>query len=173
MRPSRPIGFTLIEVCVSMALLLIGAMGLIGLANQGNRMNADGRRVMRATAIGQDLIANVELWDYTDARLANAATGNDGDIGDAAGVFESLATPPFDHAEADLTLGGGPWLGVPQAELVSGQYERYWNVSESDDWNGNGVPDLKRIAVIVRWPQGAGWRRIVFFTTKPNPADAQ
>jgi len=172
--PNRtPRGFTLIESMVAMMVLLIGALGVMGLANQGEKMNGDGRRVMRATAIAQDLIANVELWNYADARLLNRIPDNDADIGDQALAFEAVSPPLYDYGEADLTAGGNPWLGVPAAGLADGAYERYWNVSEGDDWNTNGIPDAKRIAVIVRWPQGAGFRRIVLYTTKANPADSQ
>jgi type IV pilus assembly protein PilV len=155
---------------VAMALLVIGGVGVLGVAGQGVRMNADGRRVTRAAALAQDLVANIDLWAYDDPRLSNAVAGNDLDIGDAAGNFESDAPPVADHVEADL---GPTWLGVPQAEIAAAGYERYWNVSEGDDWNGNTVPDAKRIAVIIRWPQGSGFRRLVLFTTKGNPADSQ
>jgi len=168
----RPIGFTLIEVMVAMVLLLITALGLVGLASQGNAMNADGRRMTRATAIAQDLVANVELWAYDDARLANATTANDTDLGDADGHYETDPSPGADHDEAHLRLGGGAWLGIATADLAAGSFERFWNVAEVDDWNANGIPDMKRIAVVVRWPHGSSWRRIVLFTTKINPAES-
>lgn len=167
---TRSGGFTLIEVTVAMAILLLGALGLAGLTNMGNRMNSDGRRVTRATAIAQDLLANIALWEYADARLANGNTGNDADLGDGALAFESGGTPPADHAEADLGAG---WLGIPAADLAAGGYQRFWNVSSADDWNGNGRPDAIRIAVIVRWPIGTGFRRIVLYTTKINPEEMQ
>lgn len=171
MRANEEAGYTLIEVMIAMVLLLIGAVGLLGLASQGNAMNADGRRMTRATAIAQDLVANVELWAYDDARLANRTTANDTDLGDADGVFETEATPVADHGEADLALGG-PWLGIPASELTAGGFQRYWNVAEIDDWNANGIRDMKRIAVVVRWPHGSAWRRIVLFSTKINPAES-
>lgn len=166
-----PRGFTLVEVMVAMALLVIGSVGVIGLANQSARMNGDGRRMTRAVALAQDLVQNIELWSYDDPRLANGVTTNDNDIGDDAEAFETDVTPVADHREAELT--GTTWLGVPHDEIAAAGYERFWNVSDADDWNGNGTRDLKRIAVIVRWPQGAAYRRIVLYTTKPNPADAQ
>ena len=43
-------------------------------------------------------------------------------------------------------------------------------MAEPDDTNGNGVPDARRIAVIVRWPQGAGYGRTVLYTVKVNPS---
>jgi hypothetical protein len=134
-------------------------------------MNGDALRMTRATAIAQDLLNQISTWPYNDARLANANTANDADVGDTAFAFEG-ATPPFDHGEADLGAG---WLGIPTADLQGGGYERYWNVATlaSDDTNGNGVPDAMRIAVIVRWPWGNGWRRIVLMAVKANPAEAQ
>jgi prepilin-type N-terminal cleavage/methylation domain-containing protein len=171
---STPHGFGLIEVMISMALLVTAAVGVLGLAVKSAQMNFDGRRITRAAALAQDLVANIDLWAYDDPRLTNSVGGNDLDIGDAEAAFEqaSIATTP-DHTEADLTADGALWLGVPQAAIVAGGYERYWNVSEGDDWNGNLIPDAKRIAVIIRWPQGAGFRSLVLYTTKINPADSQ
>lgn len=162
-------GLTLVESLVAMAVLMIGAMGLVGLNRQGIRLNADGRRMTRAVNVAQDLLGQVETWAYDDPRLANRTTSNDVDYADAAYAFEGASFDP-DHAEADLTAGGTEWLGLPTADLATGSYERYWNVSELDDQNGNGIPDGRRIAVIVRWPQGAGFRRIVLHAAKLNPA---
>ncbi|GEJ55660.1 hypothetical protein AMYX_04010 [Anaeromyxobacter diazotrophicus] len=173
MRSHHPHGFSLVEVTIAMALLVIGAVGALGIASQSVKMNEDGRRITRAAALAQDLVANINLWAYDDPRLTNALPANDTDLGDGTLAFEAAGAPPADHGEVDLTAGGAVWLGVPQAEFAAAGYERYWNVSESDDWNGNTVPDAKRIAVIVRWPQGGGFRRLVLFTTKVNPADAQ
>jgi hypothetical protein len=87
---------------------------------------------------------------------------------------QAVPTLAPDHGEADLgTNPNLPWQGIGTADIAAAGYERYWNVSESDDWNFNGKPDLKRIAVIVRWPLGGGFfRRIVLFTTKLNPAES-
>ena len=43
----------------------------------------------------------------------------------------------------------------------------------TDDSNGNGVADGRRIAVVVRWPHGAGWRRVVLMGYKADPSEAQ
>lgn len=169
--PSRaPRGLTLVETMVAMSIMLIGAMGMVATSKQGLRMNGDGRRMTRAVTIAQDLASQVELWEYADPRLANTSASNDPDYGDAAFAFEAATgTPAADHGEADLTAGGTEFEGLPAASLQAGQYERYWNVAEVDDANGNGNPDGKRIAVIVRWPQGAGFRRIVLHLAKSNP----
>jgi hypothetical protein len=35
------------------------------------------------------------------------------------------------------------------------------------------VIDSARIAVIVRWPQGSSWRRVVLLGLKRNPVEAR
>jgi Tfp pilus assembly protein PilV len=173
-------GSTLLEAIIAMGVVMMGAMGLMGLNNQGMKYLGDGRRITRATAIAQDLANQISLWPYTDARLANANASNDDDIGDTAGNLEASgpASAFVDHGEADL---GATWLGIPAADLAANGFERYWNVSSNDpgapgallDANANGVADGLRVAIIVRWPQGSGWRSIVMYVTKINPADVQ
>ncbi len=182
-RPSR--GYTLIEAMVAMVVLLTGALAAVGINDMGVRLDGDGRRMTRATAIAEDLAAQIALWPYTDPRLTNPVPDNDDNIGDTGFALESTPDSGLadlvDHGEADLTLGGTTWLGIPQAQLQANGFQRYWNVSFNDpaapgtllDANGNGVADGMRIAIVVRWPQGAGWRRIVLLTSKVNPADVQ
>ena len=166
----RSRGFTIIEVMAAMAIMVIGAVGLVGLHTIGITVNGDARRMTRATAIAQDLLNQIELWPYADARLA-PRTGTSTDIGDPTFAFQWATPPPADHKEADLTLGGAVWNGIPLANI--NDYERYWNVIEVDDSNNNGIKDAKRIGVIVRWPQSGAWRRVVLLSVKPNPLEFQ
>ena len=156
-------GFTLIEVMLAMALLAIGVAGLMGLLRTGYLVNADARRMTRAVTIAQDLMNQMELWPYGDPRLAIGAKAET-DITDDAGTYLTEETPVADHTEADLESG---FQGIPAAAL-DGIFQRYWNVSYQDDANGNGTPDGVRVAVIVRWPHGSGWRRVVLTGFKPN-----
>jgi Tfp pilus assembly protein PilV len=160
----------LIEVMIAVALLVIAAVGVAQMARASTALNADARRITRATAIAQDLLGQIETWDYDDARLVNTVTGNDADYGDGSQKFEGATGFTVEHAEADLTLNGLDWNGLPPEALAAGGYERYWNVAEPDDRNSNGIADGKRIAVIVRWPHGAGFRRLVLYTAKVNPS---
>ena len=162
-------GTTLIEAMVAVSVLLVVALGTLGLHGQQLKMNGDARRTTEASALAQDLIENISLWAWEDARLTNANTANDADYADRAARFES-ANPPADHAEAELVDPLlGTWNGIP-ARLG---FERYWNVAEVDDADGNGIADAKRIAVIVRWRSGSGWRRIVLLTSKLNTSEAR
>ncbi len=174
-------GSTLVEVMAAMGVMLIGAAGAAGLNSMGMRIDGDGRRLTRATAIAEDLAQQIQLWPYADPRLANANAANDDDIGDTTFAAEQQADVSglVDHGEADLTLGGAAWLGIPATDLQGAGYERYWSVSFNDpgnpgallDTNSNMVPDGMRVAVMVRWPHLGTWRRIVVFVTKVNLAD--
>lgn len=167
-------GNSLIEVMAAIAVMLVGGAGVVGLNKMGLRLDGDGRRITRATAIAEELAAQIQMWPYTDLRLSNGNTGNDDDIGDVGfaleqPTFTAASTP--DHSDADLGAG---WNGTPTPEIAAGGFERYWNVSFNDpenpgrllDQNRNGVADGMRIAVVVRYRTDVGWRRIVVFTTK-------
>ena len=163
-------GTTLLETMIAMAVMLVATVGTLSMNVQHLRMNGEARRVTEATAIARDLVENISTWPYGDARLANTQSGNDGDIADDAFKFEGAVTSSdYDHAEADLTAGGASWTGLPSRA----GFERYWNVAYPDDADLNGTPDAVRVAVIVRWQVGGGWRRVVLLTTKVNPGEAQ
>lgn len=167
-----PRGVTLIENMIAMAVLLIGATGLASTQRQSAMYMGDARKMTRASSFAGDLVTQIQLWDFDDPRLSNPNTSNDADVGDSSFAFQELGTPPADHGEADLTLGGRTWAGLPEDALLANGMERYWNVSYDDvDSNGNAIPDAVRVAVIVRFRSGAGWRRIVVPSVKVNPAD--
>ncbi len=179
-------GATIVEVMAAMAVMLIGASGVAGLTTVGLQLDGDGRKITRATALAEDLVNQISIWPYDDPRLSNPNAANDDDIGDTLFQLQNVAdpTPLIDHGEADLTAGGTTWYGIPTplpADVASNGFQRFWSVSFNDpanpgallDGNGNGVADGMRVAVIVRWPHGAGYRRIVMFLTKVNPADAR
>jgi prepilin-type N-terminal cleavage/methylation domain-containing protein len=179
MRSQSPRGFTLLETVIAMGVLLIGATGMVGLHMQGLRMEGDARRITRATAVAQDLMDQISTWPWGDARLGSPALSNNtmlATLGDPAFAFENSGTPTasFSDASGGLTSNGGlPWNGIPLASTQAEGYERYWNVAYVDDSNANNVPDAARIAVIVRYPAGLGFRRVVLLGSKLNPAEAR
>ena len=171
-------GTTLIESMVAMVILLVGALGMMSLHSTGLRLQGEAREITRATAIAQDLMNQIQAWEYADVRLAEVNDANNRDVGDDAQLFNVYGTtPPFDHAEADLTAGGAGWTGISTAALAVGGFERYWNVSTVNpdgsiiDSGSNGIVDGMRIGVIVRWPQGGSWHRVVLHGFKVNPED--
>jgi type IV pilus modification protein PilV len=75
-------GVTLIEAMVAMVVLLVGAIGMVSLHSTGVRIQGEAREITRATAIAQDLMNQIQTWEYADARLANANASNDADPSD-------------------------------------------------------------------------------------------
>ncbi len=178
MRTRQTRGFTLLETVLAMAILLIGATGMVGLHMQGLRMEGDARRITRATAIAQDLMDQISTWPWADPRLGTATaveTTMLDTLGDPTFAFEHSTTPTasFSDAGGALTQGSTTWNGIPLSDTQAQGYERYWNVAYADDSNANGVPDAARIAVIVRYPAGVGYRRVVLLGSKLNPAEAR
>lgn len=145
-------GATLIEAMIAMLVVAIGAAGTIGVHLHQAARNAEARRITEATSLAQDLVENMSLWAWNDTRLADSRPDNNADLGDTARAFEGNSFVA-DHAEADL---GSGWTGLP----ARAGFERYWNVAT--------VGTQSRIAVIVRWPLGSGWRRVVAFTTRAD-----
>ncbi|BDG04280.1 type IV pilus modification PilV family protein [Anaeromyxobacter oryzae] len=138
-------GTTLLEAMIAMVVLLCGALGVIGINNLGLRLNDSARKMTRATAIAQDLVDNIALWPWGDARLTTGA-----------------------HAEVDLTAGGAVFPGVPLAELQDGNdFQRSWTATYVDDADGDGTFDAVRVAVTVQWSTGS----LTVYTTKLNPAE--
>lgn len=180
-RRRAPRGSSLVEALAAMAVMLTGAAGLASLNTMSIRYDADGRRITRATAIAEDLAAQIAQWPYADTRLTNDNTSNDQTIGDPGFLLQGASDPTsyIDHGEADLTKGGTTFFGIPTGDAALSGFERYWNVSFDDpgnpgnllDYNGNGVADGMRVAVIVRWQVGGGWRRVVLIVNKANPGD--
>jgi Tfp pilus assembly protein PilV len=165
-------GFSIVENMLAMAVLFIGAAGVVGVQRQSGIFLGDARKITRAAAYANDLATQIQLWDFDDPRLANPNVANDADVGDSSFQFQALETPPFDHGEADLVAGGKVWTGLSVDFLQANGMERYWNVSYTDvDTNGNAIPDAVRVAVIVRWRSDGAWRRIVVPVVKVNPAE--
>ncbi len=173
-RHSQAGGFTLIEAMIAMAVLLIGALGLMGMFTHGVRLNGDARRLLRAGTIAEDLINTVQTRPYgdavTQALLDNALKANDADIADTQLKFTTSADPVADgladHDETTLDGLGAAWTGIPKGEL--GDYERYGNVAILDATGHNSI-DSVQIAAIVRWRYGQGYRRVVMHSGVLNP----
>jgi len=161
----RARGFTLLEAMVAMAVLLLGATGLMSLHSMGIRMNGDARVMTRATLVAQDLVAQMQTWSFaTDPRLE--MNGRTGAFADDDQVFASdaLSTTDYDHTEDELATD---WHGMPTAALEELGITRYWNVQDRLD--DLGRPVGKQVAVIVRWGGQGSWRRLVLLTYLYNP----
>lgn len=157
--PRRPApgarGISLLESMIAMVVVAIGAAGTIAVNAHMASRNGEARRITEATGIAQDMVENMAGWAWDDPRLSDNDTTNNGKLGDPDRKFET-ATFTADHGEADLTLNSATWTGLP----TRGDFQRYWNVA------ADGTQ--RRIAVIVRWPSGAGWKRVVSYTSRAD-----
>jgi type II secretory pathway pseudopilin PulG len=169
-RHARGTGFTLIEAMLAMAVLLVGAMGLLSLHAFGLQMNDRARVMTRATAIAQDLLDQMQTWDYlSDPRLVDPG-GDPTAYSDPDGAFEGpVSASMYDHEEAELETTGPSWNGIPSAAVQQLGFTRYWNIAAVDT-DVNGALSGIRVAVIVRWTQGGAGRRIVLVGFLRNPA---
>ncbi len=162
-------GVTLVENMMAIAVLAAASTGAVSMSNQSIRAGGEARRITRATEIAQDLVTQVQLWAWDDARLANSNPANDRDIGNSSA---------FDHDEEDITVHGtDPNILAREIADFNG-LRRFLNVSYVDndgtllDANNNGTPDAVRVAVIVQWAASGGTHEVVLLTTKVNPGDA-
>jgi prepilin-type N-terminal cleavage/methylation domain-containing protein len=166
-------GFTLIEAMMAMAVLLIGSLGLLSLHKLGLQLNSDARITTRATGLAEDLITQMQSWDYAnDPRMQDSNTSNDATYSDPLGAFdrEPVDTAAYDHAEPELEGSGSPWLGVPTADAQAAGFTRYWNIAQNPaDVGPNGVLTGVRVAVIVRWVRDGVGRHITLTTFIRNP----
>ena len=139
---SRERGTTLIESMAAMLVVIVGFLGVMAVNKIGVKMNGDARTVTRASAIANDLVEQLGLLSYADARLA-----------------------PGTHGEADVTLGNTVhWGGIPTPVVQDGvPLPRSWTVTRVDDVDGNGIWDGARVAVTVG--------SVTLYTYKKNPAE--
>ena len=71
-RERRPRGFSIIEAMIASIVMLVGLLGLAALQVVGVRSNHFGKHMMQASQLAQDLIENIQRWDYNDVRLTPA-----------------------------------------------------------------------------------------------------
>jgi len=72
-------GFTTIESLIAAVVFLVGLAGLLGALVQARGATGQARRLMQATDIANDLAEQIQLWNFTDPRLAanDALCAND------------------------------------------------------------------------------------------------
>jgi len=170
----RASGVTLLEAMIAMGVLVMGSLGLLMLHQASVRMNTEARVVERATLLAQDLMSQMQTWNYAaDPRLGNTTTANDADFADSNWLFaQPVGNFVFDHQESELETQAAPfnWLGVPSVTAAQLGFTRYWNVAAAD-YDSNGVLNGLRVAAIVRWQneQTGTANRVVVIGFLPNP----
>jgi len=193
-------GFSLIESMVASVVMLIGLLGLAGLQVTGMRANNLGKRMAQASLLARDLVQNMQVWDYADARLtpqagaspAHTGTYSDTNHADVAEFWDLRntaaltsnvdgATVKFDYTDGaaggaltnQLAANYEGVLSPVDASLPAGEqtvYQRYWNVFLVD-LTSSGTPQGKLVQVMVRWKEpNFGYRQVTTSFYKCDPS---
>jgi type IV pilus assembly protein PilV len=111
MHRSRARGFSLLEVMISMAILLVGLLGMMHLQIWGLNSNQGARAQMQATQLAREIVTAVGRIPFDDPRLAPTALpvgsvlGAGGVILSGAWTFTSLPGVRPDSALEQGTSG--------------------------------------------------------------------
>ena len=170
-------GFTLIEVMVAMAVLLVGMLGLMRLQILGLTWNESARAHSRATELALELRSAMEQVPWGDGHLA--VTGTWGST--APAPYGSLLLGPDGSVAPGATAwnDASPILGVtPDASLerdslnpAQPRFQRRWTV-----WGYTNMASTNSGALIVAnsviWRDRGSMqaREVVVYTMRANPA---
>lgn len=180
MRPpfrTPPRGFSLLEVMIAFAILLVGLLPLLKLQVWGMRSNAGARAHTVAVHLASELAAGLEGLAFADPLL---------DVTEAIGP-----TPPatftsiVDGGGTIVESGAWPWQdskpipGVRSDATIAREYgtddagkpffHRRWRVYGYSPASG-GAATVKIIAVSVEWKEPAFWRsrEVVIYAESHN-----
>lgn len=168
-------GFTLIEVMIALAVLLVGMLGLMRLQILGLSWNQSARTQSRAMELALELRAGLEQLPYSDPRLAvtggwgttpptpfGALLGAGGSVASGATVWSDAS--PIPGVTLDSVLGSDPNSPLPL-------FQRRWTV-----WGYTGMTSMNAgaliIAISVIYVDRGSLqpREVVVYTQRVNPA---
>lgn len=177
-------GFSLIEGMIASFVFLLGMTGLLAAIVHARTSTAQARRQVRATAVAEDLVAQVQLWPYDDARLVSSGFPCVDDPTDAGHVLDGgddTQREAFLRCLADeARLKSGTWGGLPTSDFPVGtqewdRFQRYFVVREMAE-SGALVPAgqantgvRKLVWVLVVYRDGVQVRKVTSQLVKPNP----
>jgi len=194
-------GFSIIEAMIASIVMLVGLLGLASLQIVGVRSNHFGRHMTQGSQLAQDLIENLQRWDYNDARLtptvqrswnvqnaaSTAAVDVEWEMGRGVSATHADGSPytadfsdgttnasKTSALDATFCAAGCPYIGLSGDVDGDGvlDYQRYWNVWTTS-FDGSTTTG-KLIQVIVRWKEPVlGYRQTTASTFKeiPNQLD--
>ena len=171
-RRSAPDGFTLLEVMVSLALLLVGMLGLAQLQIYGVTGNQGARAQTLAASLARELATGLERLDPTDSRLAltgsagsSAPSGFGSLLADATAATVWDDTTPIPGVTLDSTLERDPSASTSQP-----LYHRRWTVWGYEPGGGTtAAVRLIAVSVVYRERHLAVPREVLIYTQKIDP----
>jgi type IV pilus modification protein PilV len=176
-----PRGFTLIEVTVALAILLIGLLGMLKLQFMGMGANHAARAQTVATQVARELVAGLESVPLGSPLLTAQGAG-----ATAPTSFGPLATGPASRATGATPYSdASPLPGTRTnaqltAERADMTFDRRWTVwdYQPDGVAASGVGNgaaAKLVAVSVQYtyhqtgPAGSGSGEVVLYLQRANP----
>lgn len=172
MRRARPPlaspGYTLLEVMIAFAILMIGLLGFMHFQLMAMNSTNGGRMHTTAALVAQEVAAGLERLPFGDPLLS--PTGSSG----------PTAPTPFGRlldAAHEVTPGAHEWddtapiPGVRSAAEVGLEYERRWSVWGYSPTAG-ASPSVKLVAISItyREPRIGIPREVIYFTQVADPA---
>ena len=127
-------GFTTIEALIASVVFLVGLSGLLGAMVQARMATGQARRLMQATDVANDLIEQIEMWQFNDPRLVVSGDLCGKDPLDKTGKLLNPGTSDYTayracmNGELMLTLSGAKFGGLPDPSFrdeSSGNITRY------------------------------------------------
>jgi prepilin-type N-terminal cleavage/methylation domain-containing protein len=150
-------GMTLLEVMISLAILLVGLVGMMQLQIWGIGSNQGARAHTQAMQIARDLAAGLEKLPFDDARLASTGT-TFGRLVQSDGTLPSSGY--FDYASATAIPG-------VQA-MVPPDFQRLWTVKDVAT-TGSGVgAKVIAVSVVYRERRLRDLREVILYVQQSN-----
>lgn len=181
--PRRAGGFSLIEVMIGLAILLVGLVPLLRLQIFGMASNSGARSHMVATQLAQELVSGIERLPFADPLVAaTEPTGPLSTGGSAPATFKPIVTGTGGIADTGARVWNDSTFAVPgvrtDATIKSAygtddtggpRFKRRWRVYGYSPAPG-GVPTVKVVAVSVVWrePSLTRPREVVLYTELHN-----
>lgn len=160
MHHPRSRGFSLLEVMISMAILLVGLLGMMHLQIWGMYSNQGARAQMQATQLAREIVTAVGRIPFDDGRLAPTALPVGSVLG-TGGVIQSeardlLAFPSLPGVRPDSALEQGS---------SGSMFQRFLTVQPI-----SGSPGAKLIGVsVVYWERGSPLpREVLMYVSRSN-----
>lgn len=163
-------GFTLIEVMVALAILLVAMIGMLHMHVIGVTSNGAARMHTQAAELAQELAQGLERLDPANTLIAPSATGSTPPT-----TFGGLVGPDgtIDYTSATAWVDGAVPGVRSSAEIPTG-YQRHWKVWGYVPASAPAAtnPGALLIAVSVIWNERAiaRPREVVRYSYVPVPA---
>lgn len=152
--PDRMLGFTLLEVLVSLVILLVGLLGIAGLMVKGQRANFEAYQRQQALALAQNLAEELRANQGGAPYFVTGVTEGPnmpGTGGLYAAINDCGSTVICDRAQlAENDLASWDGLLVGTSETSGGGTMRHGGIMKARgcvEWNGDNVQPVFLVSV--------------------------